>query len=92
MTSHPLTLHEHTLLQRNADSPSRSAIETPAGSLILQSFCPPSLVASLKADRGLHAFTHIQESINSCWGLQSAPIVRSPLPTPLPARLLVKSP
>jgi hypothetical protein len=73
MTSHPLTLHEHTLLQRNADSPSRSAIETPAGSLILQSFCPPSLVASLKAGRGLHAFQ--KESMNSCWGLQSAPIV-----------------
>jgi Acetyltransferase (GNAT) family len=61
MTSHPLTLHEHTLLQRNADSPSRSAIETPAGSLILQSFCPPSLVASLKAGRGLHAFARVPE-------------------------------
>jgi predicted N-acetyltransferase YhbS len=61
MTSHPLTLHEHTLLQRNADCPSRSAIETQAGSLILQSFCPPSLVASLKADRGLHAFARVPE-------------------------------
>lgn len=61
MTSHPLTLHESTLLQRNADCPHRSAFETPAGSLILHSFCPPSLVASLKADRGLHAFARIPE-------------------------------
>ncbi len=61
MTSHPLTLHEHTLLQRNADCPSRSTIETQAGPLILQSFCPPSLVASLKADRGLHAFARVPE-------------------------------
>ena len=61
MTSHPLTLHEHTLLQRNADSPTRSAIETAAGSLILHSSCPPSLVASLKADRGLHAFARVPE-------------------------------
>jgi predicted N-acetyltransferase YhbS len=61
MTTHPLTHHEHTLSQRNADCPSRSAIETPAGSLILQSFCPPSLVASLKADSGLHAFARVPE-------------------------------
>jgi GNAT superfamily N-acetyltransferase len=61
MTSHPLTLHEHTLLQRSADCPRRSAIETAAGSLILHSFCPPSLVASLKADRGLHAFARVPE-------------------------------
>jgi hypothetical protein len=56
MTSKPLLLPEHTLSQRNADCPIRSAIETPAGSLILHSFCAPSLVASLKADSGLHAF------------------------------------
>ena len=61
MTSHPLTLHEPTLLQRSADGPRRSAFETAAGSLILQSFCPPSLVASLKADRGLHAFARVPE-------------------------------
>src|SRR5437899_7699578 len=50
MTSHPLTLHEHSLLQRSAACPRRSAFETAAGSLILHSFCPPSLVTSLKAD------------------------------------------
>jgi len=61
MTSHPLTLNEHTLLQRRAACPRRSAFETAAGSLILHSFCPPSLVTSLKADRGLHAFAHVPE-------------------------------
>jgi len=61
MTSHPLTLHEHTLLQRSAACPRKSAFETAAGSLILRSFCPPSLVASLKADRGLHAFARVPE-------------------------------
>ena len=61
MTSQPLTLHEHTLLQRIAACPRRSAFETAAGSLILHSFCPPSLVASLKADRGLHAFARVPE-------------------------------
>ena len=61
MTSHPLTLHEHTLLQRSAACPRRSEFETAAGSLILHSFCPPSLVASLRADRGLHAFARVPE-------------------------------
>ncbi len=61
MTTHPLTLHEHTLLQRSADGSRRSAFETAAGSLMLHSFCPPSLVASLKAERGLHAFARVPE-------------------------------
>ena len=61
MTSHPLTLDEPTLLQRIAACPRRSAFETAAGSLILQSFCSPALVASLKAERGLHAFAHFPE-------------------------------
>src|SRR6266699_2469955 len=61
MTSHPLTLHEQTLLLRSAACPPRSTFATAAGSLILHSFCPPSLVASLKADRGLHAFAHVPE-------------------------------
>jgi len=61
MISHPLTLHEHTLLERSAACPRRSTFETAVGSLILRSFCPPSLVASLKADRGLHAFTYVPE-------------------------------
>ena len=61
MTSHPLTLHEQTLLQRSAACPRRSAFETAAGSLILHSFCSPALVASLKAERGLHAFAHFPE-------------------------------
>ncbi len=61
MISHPLTLHEPDLLQRSAACPRRSTFETAAGSLILHSFCPPSLVAPLKADRGLHAFTYVPE-------------------------------
>ena len=61
MTSHPLTLHAPDLLQRSAAYPRKSTFETAAGSLILHSFCPPSLVASLKADRGLHAFTYVPE-------------------------------
>jgi GNAT superfamily N-acetyltransferase len=61
MTSHPLTLDEPTLLQRSADGPHRSTFETAAGSLIVHTFCPPSLVASLRADRGLHAFARIPE-------------------------------
>src|SRR5436309_4676906 len=61
MISQPLTFHEPDLLQRSAACPRRSTFETAAGSLILHSFCPPSLVTSLKADRGLHAFTHVPE-------------------------------
>ena len=61
MTSPLLTFHEPDLLQRSAACPRRSTFETAAGSLILHSFCPPSLVTSLKADRGLHAFTHVPE-------------------------------
>ena len=61
MTSHPLTLDEHTLLQRSANGPRRSTFETAAGSLMLHSFCPPSLVTSLKADRGLYAFARVPE-------------------------------
>jgi GNAT superfamily N-acetyltransferase len=61
MTSHPLTLHEPTLLQRSAACPRRSTFETAAGSLILHSLCPPSLVASLRADRGLHAFARVPQ-------------------------------
>ena len=61
MASHPLTLHKHALFQRSNACPRRSAFETAAGSLILHSFCPPSLVTSLQADRGLHAFTHVAE-------------------------------
>ena len=61
MTSHPLTLHEPTLLQKSAACSRRSTFETAAGSLILHSFCPPSLVASLRADRGLHAFARVPQ-------------------------------
>jgi GNAT superfamily N-acetyltransferase len=61
MTSKPLLLPEHTLLKRGANGSRRVAIETAAGSLILHSFCPPSLVASLKPDHGLHAFARIPE-------------------------------
>lgn len=61
MTSQPLTLNEPTLLQRSAACLSRSTFETAVGSLILHSFCPPSLVASLRADRGLRAFARVPE-------------------------------
>lgn len=61
MTSQPLTLHEPDLLQRSTADPRRSIFKTAAGPLILQSFCSPSLVTSLKADRGLHAFAHTAE-------------------------------
>ena len=61
MTSQSLTLHEPTLLQRSTAGPRRSTFKTAAGSLMLHSFCPPSLVASLKAERGLHAFARVPE-------------------------------
>src|SRR5689334_6308677 len=61
MASRPLTFHGPDLLQRSPVCPRRSTFKTAAGSLILHRFCPPSLVTSLKADRGLHAFTHVPE-------------------------------
>src|SRR5436190_6912175 len=61
MTSHLLTFHESDLLQKSHVSPLRRGFETTAGPLILHSFCPPALVASLKAERGLHAFAHFPE-------------------------------
>src|SRR5919109_15704 len=61
MASHPLTLETPDLLQRSTACPHRITFETAAGPLILQSFCSPDLVASLKAERGLHAFTHVPE-------------------------------
>ena len=61
MTSQLLTLHEQTLLQRSTACSRRSTFETAAGPLILQSFCSPTLVASLKAEGGLHAFAHFSE-------------------------------
>ncbi len=61
MTSHPLTLNENTSIQRNVDRPQMNTFETPAGLLTMRRFCPPSLVASLKADSGLHAFARNPE-------------------------------
>ncbi len=61
MTSRPLTLYESDLLQKVHGSSMRRGFETTAGPLILQSFCTPALVASLKAERGLHAFAHFPE-------------------------------
>src|SRR5256885_12625309 len=61
MASRHLTLYESDLLQKSNVNPLRRGFETAAGPLILQSFCSPALVASLKADRGLHAFTHVPE-------------------------------
>lgn len=43
-------------------TPSRSkTIETPAGTLLLRDFCPPSLIERLTADEGLHAFARLPE-------------------------------
>ena len=64
MTTQPLTLHEHTLIQSSSDYPHSRVIGTPVGPLILQSFCPPSLVASLKVDPGLRAFARTPEREN----------------------------
>ena len=61
MPSGHLTLSESDLLQKSHGSPLRRGFETAAGPLFLQSFCPPALVASLKAERGLHAFAHFPE-------------------------------
>ena len=61
MASGQLTLSESDLLQQSNVSPLRRGFETAAGPLILQSSCSPALVASLKAERGLHAFTHFPE-------------------------------
>lgn len=61
MASQHLTLHEQNLLQRSNAYPSREGFKTAAGPLILQSFCSASLVASLQADRGLHAFARTPE-------------------------------
>ena len=61
MASRHLTLDESDLLQKSNGSPLKRGFETAAGPLILQSFCSPALVASLKAERGLHAFAHFPE-------------------------------
>jgi GNAT superfamily N-acetyltransferase len=61
MASRHLTLDESDLLQKSNGSPLRREVETAAGPLILQNFCSPALVASLKADQGLHAFAHFPE-------------------------------
>src|SRR5437764_12319144 len=61
MASRHLTLYESDLLQKSNVSPLRRGFETAAGPLILQSFCSPALVTALKAERGLHAFTHVPE-------------------------------
>ena len=61
MASRPLTLSETDLFQKSPGRPLRRRFETAAGPLILQSFCSPALVASLKAERGLHAFAHSPE-------------------------------
>ncbi len=61
MASRHLTLDESDLLQKSNGSPLRRGFETATGPLILQNFCSPALVASLKAERGLHAFAHFPE-------------------------------
>jgi hypothetical protein len=61
MASRHLTLDESDLLQKSNVNPLRRGFETAAGPLNLQSFCSPAQVASLKAERGLHAFAHVPE-------------------------------
>jgi len=61
MASRHLTLYKPDLLQKSNARPRRRGFETAAGPLILQSFSSPSLVASLKAERGLHAFARYPE-------------------------------
>src|SRR5215467_8752456 len=61
MASRHLTLDKSDPLQKSNASPLKRGFETAAGPLILQSFCSPALVESLKADRGLHAFAHFPE-------------------------------
>ncbi len=70
MASRHLTLDESDLLQKSNETDLlqksnvrslRRGCETAAGPLILQSFCSPALVASLKAEGGLHAFAHVPE-------------------------------
>jgi hypothetical protein len=58
MASRHLTLSESDLVQKSKVSSLRRAFETAARPLILHSFCTPALVASLKAERRLHAFAH----------------------------------
>jgi GNAT superfamily N-acetyltransferase len=56
-----ITLSESDLLQKSNVSPLMGGFETAAGPLILHSFCSPALVASLKAERALHAFAHVPQ-------------------------------
>ncbi len=47
---------------RGSETPSRTQLlETKAGQLILRDFCPPSLIARLQPDNGLHAFARLPE-------------------------------
>ena len=47
---------------RGSATPSRSkTLETPASTLLLRDFCPPSLVERLTPDRGLRAFARLPE-------------------------------
>ena len=48
-------------LARSADLSYSQKIETPAGTILLQRNCPPSLVARLRADSGLRAFARLPE-------------------------------
>src|SRR5215472_19263796 len=61
MTSLHLTLDKSDLLTKSNVRQLRRGLETAAGPLILHNFCSPALVASLKAERGLHAFAHFPE-------------------------------
>src|SRR5258708_31558327 len=45
----------------NASPLCSKTIKTPAGTLVLRNFSPPSLVESLRADNGLRAFSRLPE-------------------------------
>src|SRR5690349_12546233 len=55
------TVELHELPPEETIIPPHQTIATPAGPIYLQHHCPPSLVASLRADRGLRAFARLPE-------------------------------
>lgn len=56
-----VSLKEREMVHRNVLFSERKDFETSEGTLILQNFCSPSLVESLRADRGLRAFARLPE-------------------------------
>lgn len=55
------TFEADGVLQENMSFSRLKTLETPAGLLFLRDFCSPQLVESLRADKGLNAFTRLPE-------------------------------